>query len=1837
MRVSDVVVGYVVVASFVCAQALAANEAFYMGSGTSSFTNKSVWKDGYVPQSGDTAVFLPSGASTLTIPTGSPFTLASILANTNGADYAVGFNGETNTLVAPAVIAVSNGTLSVLTGALAGSDGFTFSGRNGSISLQTVNVFTGPVSVLSGRVMAKYDESLGPAPAALDTASITLNGGMLGNVSGGLTLAPTRGITAGPNGAYFSARVDVNPLLPGLVIAPPITGVGSVTTVHQASGVMFSNPDNNYAGDTIFGANTPVGASFGSATEYASLTLGADEVIPDTSSLVFPNGHDGLLNLNGHQETVKGIVASNSVFAIENKNPESPGVLHTPIPDAPMNASIGAGVTLDLVGPGTARFNDTMHAKYLASTGTLALSNGVLAFSDPARLGTITLALNTTDLILEAHQPGLAEYRFSLANGIVNTNAINGAFLGVFPVLRWASTEIPHATAFGLTTQYLYEGEWHVPTDATYSFGKAFDDSACLIIDGQTLIYSTSASDIVIKKNVFLAAGWHTVRLYFANGSGNSSPVGPLSANGFASGILYDPANGNITNSLGLAENAYAFADPGNGSILRTLATPAAVTARARLNMNTDTTFDRSAAPGTSLVWAADIVAEPGATLTVSGGLEPFTVGSSGRPAIFDVDVADANGVRFQDKVWLKKMPANHVYGMHADLAVGVPGILGTGAQTLSAYSLRIPSADALGDPTAASILVNTGRTLTFDSTTELNSYLLNDPDRVFTASNAVTLAGGTLAFDGPGAITLDAPINGSGALLKLGAGTAVLAQPSTFSGSVIVSNGTLAVLNDAALGNVGNPLALNGGTLDLSALALFSHNIQFTSNSAFVFPETSFVLSGVLSGALTKTGTSLLTLAGSAPNPAFDIYVSEGAVTLAKAPGPAARNILGVDAGASLTLDCANPISGSVLLSGGVLDLAGHDLAVDSFRAYTLSVVTNSAASTVKLTVGTNNTEGLVIGAIAPNIAFEKQGTNNFTLAAVPDTSAPSSVNVAAGTLALGHAPSYVRLTILKTHIAGNKPRLGEIVLTRNGYPLLYRSDVTATASSWQAPYAASGAVDGTTSDFWLANGSDNQFIVVSLKEPTIFDGYRLYSGTNDTSKAAAVNNPVSWRLEISSDNTNWILADAVENAVHYSTNPGVKIYDRTLDPAAWPSVAFDAAATIHVAAGATLQAAAPTAAPAGMLSGAGIVDFLRGASATFEDVTGFTGTYMGAGEMIISGTAPFDIPGSAVPSALSGRLYGTGTVNFPPVFPTIRNAAPAVVMVGASDADGSFAGCLAEAVTSLGLTKVGTGKTTILDAGSTYTGDTVIQSGTLAVNAGAYKFRYVKFNVTAAQNDGKDPYGYEMAFSEFQLMRNSQPVAWPSGTTATAPNKTTHAEDVPGRAIDGLLTTRWLTGVLQALTVDTQSGVIFDAYRVNEAGNSAAEYGRCPKTWTVEGSDDGVNWTIVDAQSNVPTPPYGVGLPTGALVGTFQLRYSSRAWLPAQFYAGASATNQFLTAVVASNFCFQVLGVRNETNTIASSGSGYSLTELTLLRNGEVVPWPAGTTAWSPAPGFSTDIGNPLNLVNNDEVATLANRFYSSAIFNPVVISTPTNLTFDAYRWTTASGVPGRDPTHWRLMVMPSVGSGAAHLVDEQVNYPTPDGSSKLVGPFLIRQPAGLSAVNTIPDNSRVRIAQGATLELGAGAIETVGPLSGTGTVSLASGATLGINLVEDAVFDGMINGTRCTLALAGDHAQSFTSVNTIPGDFTVAFQGGQFGGTLHVGGALTISGPVAFAQPASFPARTLLFTYNSMDAASRASLIAGADSISLPAGMAVKVTITDTFAVLSIDSPGTVILLQ
>ena len=1838
---------YAIVFLVVSAGSLHAADAVFTDNGAWSWTNTQVWASGSVPQPGDTATFNAANGGTVTIPNGHPFSLSALFFNTDNASRTWTLSGETNTLTAPAFIGISNGVVRINTNSgLAGTNGFTLAGTRGNIEMQGLNTqLTGTVTVLSGRVLPRYDASLGAIPDAPTPDAIVLDGGMLGNLDTPLTIHANRGITAGPGGAYLHARNTVAGIS-ALTIDSKITGPGPVIIIRQTDDVMFRNSANDYTGDTILGANMPIGY-YTNPGGTTTLTLGADDVIPDGTgkgSLIFTPNMNGVLDLNGHSETVNALVATNIIFALANSDPANPGTLHAgagTTEDISLFGTISAGATLHHAAAGTLRFTDAASPVADASSGRLSVSAATLVFSDPWHLGAITLALDGGNLAMSTLQPGLAEYRSSISSSQVNTNA-TFTFTGVFPTPRMATAPV---SGFSNNTQYLYEGEWNIPADSTYSFGKAFDDGAALIIDGETILLNNSSSTVAITNGIFLRAGWRSIKLYVSQGGGG---VGPN--NGFPSALLYDPNDGPITNgSGGIAANARAFSDPGDGSVLRTHA-PDTATSRARLEVNADAAFDRSAMSAVPITWAADFVTDPGATLTVTGSTEPITVGSPDRPALFSANVTGA-AIRFQDKVWLKEPLGGRTLVGTPDLAAGSPGVLGTGPQALSAYSLRLPASDSLGDPTLAPVTVNSGLTLTFDSTAERGNVLVDDPAHAFTASNAVTLAGGTLAFEGAGTVTLASFVTGSGALHKTGPGTAVLVTPCDFIGSVTVTDGTLVVLDDDALGDSANAVTVTGGTLDLSALSSSSRTITVGPEANLILPDGPFTLTGPLSGTYTKTGASQLILGGNTPTPGLDLYVTEGSVTLNRDPGPAVRHILGVDPGASVILARSGQIAGNVTLTGGAFDLAGHSETVASLVSTAFSSVTNSSATPVTLTVS-GTQDGNFVGDFSPNVTLAKNGAATQALAVFPGQPALAAAAVNDGTLALGLGARFVRFTVTKTR-GGGVPIVSEFVLTRNGRPIPYPPAVTmGDGSSSQGENTTAKVIDHDARTCWQANGTGTEWFTISLSEPVIFDGYTWYTGPRNIGGNG--NDPVSWTVAVSANNRNWYTIDTRTDAVPYSGNRSVKAGDFAIAPSAWPNAVLDPIAAVSIAANGTLQSRLPDGA-FGSLSGLGTLNLLDGANMTVANVTGFTGPLVGAGTFHISTDTALNVPAAAAVN-IKAKHYAGEVIHLPTAFPVIRNASAtlASAVIG-QNGETDFTGRVTDGpFAPTGLTKLGTGTTRIFDAGSDYTGDTRIAAGTLAIRPGTWNFRYIRYNVTAAKNDGVDPNKFEMAYGEFQLLLNGNPVPWPAGTTATAPVTGTHSggDDVPSKAIDGNLNNRWLSSVLQELVIDTRTGVTFDAYRVYASGVNNADPDRAPKTWIVQGRNDGTDWVDIDTQTNVPTPAFTAN--QGQPIGTFQLRTSPRVPFPTVYRAETSSTNLHITAVSAQRLAFTVLANRNEDTSAEFGQSGFQFAELQLLRNGAVIPWPAGTTAWSPGGSYINENGNTVfpvgRIIDNDTSTGADNRFYSDSAINPIAINAQSNLIFDAYQWITAHNTYGRDPVSWRLTVY----EGNNHyILDERFNEPVTTDRGAVIGPFPIRLPAGMLASDAIPDASRTTIAAGATFELDGDALETVGPLSGAGAVTLSGGAVLGINAFEDATFTGSVTGGG-TLRLSGDSAQTFTGTlgvsnlfltgsatlagtATVPGSLAVTFDGGTYGATLNITGTLTASDPVAYAMPPSLPHTRTLFTFSDIDSASRDALIAGAASLDVPKGYIAKVVFTPTTATLSIITPGTILMLK
>jgi len=1233
-----------------------------------------------------------------------------------------------------------------------------------------------------------------------------------------------------------------------------------------------------------------------------------------------------------------------------------------------------------------------------------------------------------------------------------------------------------------------------------------------------------------------------------------------------------------------------------------------------------DSTLDRTEAVA-PFVWSGPLLPTNAVgvpVLTVSGGSGPFVMGSTNRSAVFGIDANVADGVLFTNRVWLETLPVSAAWSIAAgsDVAVGTPGLLGSGPMTLTNHSVRIVASDSLGAGGETVTVQGTGNSVWFDATRDSGGRLSDDPSYAFTASNNVAFDGTSaqVGFDGAGTVTYTGTISGTGALVKNGSGDTVLEAANSFVGGVQVNAGRLLVSDDSQLGDSANAITLADGHLGSASenpLTL-SRTVSVTSGGLYV-PGAALELDGIASGTLTKTGAGTLTLGGASGNTSLDLYVAGGVAVLNKSGTQAVRHILGVDTGAVVRLagSGGDLIGGNVALTGGTLDLNGISESVGSLTSTSLtSVVTNNGGASATLTVGEGNAGGTFYGSFAGDaLSLTKTGTNTFAFAGADGTQSADAMNVQNGVLALGAGVRCLRMTPGATR-SGAAPAIGEIQLTLRGRPLSWPASTSTSASSSVGTNASWMVYDNNSRSYWQANSAP-AWITVDAKTPQLCDGYRWY-----TSNTNSGGDPLNWTVEISPDGVNFFTAD-VRTGQTVTTSRGALGGDCAFGATA-PCYAVGDSTVADIASGATINVMLPNDAAAA-LTGAGTLNLLSGSSLAVDDLSGFSGIVSGNGTLRLGGNAPLRVSSAAASvTAVNG------------------GAVPAAVIVGASG-ETFFGGAIADGLSTFGLTKQGSGTLSLADAGSTYSGDTRVETGTLKIAAPTpmRHFRYIRFNPTMTQNGNVPNSGFVLAISDFQLTSNGVVVAYPTGRTITEVTRTTNSDDNPTNAINGSITDRWLSSVIpNPLTIDTKTGMTFNGYRIYSSGKNSADYGRTPTDWTVAGSDDGANWTTLYSESGVPTPAFVSG--TGQLIGNFPAQRAHFP-LPLEFYAETNNAALKVAAVTARYLRFTVTDTRY---TNADFGNtGFQLDELQLMRNGSPILYPAGTVASAPSDGYNDYGGRyfpPQMSVDNvlPTPGTDTNRWYSVAMVNPMTVDMGQPTTFDAYRWYTGPNGIGRDPLGWKLEV--SNNTTNWYTVDVQTNQAITSDRNVIAGTWPLDIPAGLQAADAIPDGSRTYVAAGATLRIEA-ASETVGPLSGTGTVSLATGSTLGLNLFEDAAFDGVIDGANGTLVLAGDHAQTFTGATPIPGDFTVAFQGGRFGGTLQVDGSLTVTGSVAYAQAPSLPYSVTLFTFGSLDEASRAALIAGASSVNVPQGFVANVRVTENTATLTVSSPGTLFMLK
>ncbi|PSL78982.1 autotransporter outer membrane beta-barrel domain-containing protein, partial [Variovorax sp. WS11] len=125
----------------------------------------------------------------------------------------------------------------------------------------------------------------------------------------------------------------------------------------------------------------------------------------------------------------------------------------------------------------------------------------------------------------------------------------------------------------------------------------------------------------------------------------------------------------------------------------------------------------------------------------------------------------------------------------------------------------------------------------------------------------------GTLAINRSNALTLGDTISGAGGLSQTGTGTTVLTADNSYLGGTRLNAGVLSVSSNANLGDAAGGLAFGGGTLQTTADITMNRATTLDSQGGTIdtLVSTTLTHQGVVggAGALTKTGTGTLTLAG--------------------------------------------------------------------------------------------------------------------------------------------------------------------------------------------------------------------------------------------------------------------------------------------------------------------------------------------------------------------------------------------------------------------------------------------------------------------------------------------------------------------------------------------------------------------------------------------------------------------------------------------------------------------------------------------------------------------------------------------------------------------------------------------------------------------------------------------------------------------------------------------------------------------------------------------------------------------------------------------------------------
>lgn len=774
----------------------------------------------------------------------------------------------------------------------------------GIMTLSGINTYTGGTCILGGVLRISATDNLGQ-----EGTLITFDGGVLNTTA---SAAMIRGIALNSGGGTIEVNASTT-----LDASGNVTGIGSLTKT--SAGTLALSGFSTYTGGTnIFGGelsinnNVNLGAAQGLLAFDAGVLHTSNNVTMNRGTTLGPGG--GVIRTDAFTTLTHGGVISGS-FGTSTLTKRGPGTFRLQgINDYAGNTILEDG-----------RLQVDASSQLGSAANVIQVRGGTL--------NTLASFTNGRGIALEA---GLTTNTIDVASGTTLTQSGIIHDAGFIPpqsltkagagtlVLTAANTFTSATNVQQGILRQSGGGRLSDVTDVTVALDGRWD------LDG----ISDAIDELGGSGDVTLGSGVLTI----GAGNGGATFGGVISGSGglVKIGIGKEILTTRIDGMSNQVPNSYSGGTQINGGIL-----------------NVELDGNLGAASGPLSFDGGELEVElrgQGGSLNTSrlitlhaGGGTIDTIGFGAASATLEGGVSGPGSLTKQGAGTLTLAAAN-VYA---------------GATIVSGGLLRLQGAGRL--PDVSRVQVDVASTMSEPRGLDLNniSDSINGLDgigevKLGTATLSIGTAGGNGSFSGQ--------INGTGGLIKVGAGTQILSGNNTYSAGTQLNGGVLQVAANIHLGNSAGPLVFDGGMLRTTSS--FSTSRTTTLNAAGgsldVAPATTLSFNGTSSGSggITKLGGGTL-IVGGLQNYTGPTVVAAGSLRMAGVERLSDQTDVTVASGAMLDLDSFNE-SFDTLAGGGLVALGSAQLVIglDNGSA-TFSGILNGTGDLLKEGIGQQHLTG--------------------------------------------------------------------------------------------------------------------------------------------------------------------------------------------------------------------------------------------------------------------------------------------------------------------------------------------------------------------------------------------------------------------------------------------------------------------------------------------------------------------------------------------------------------------------------------------------------------------------------------------------------------------------------------------------------------------------------------------------------------------------------------------------------------------------------------------------------------------------------------------------------------